>query len=158
LYRVDQFFIHAFHCILRNMTDGLFSPLRIRSIELRNRIAVSPMCQYSGVDGMPTDWHFVHLGSRAIGGAAIVMVEATWVEPHGRISTADLGIWKDEQIASFEKIARFIKSAGAIPAIQLGHAGRKASTDVPWRGGHPLTETQGAWKPMAPSAIPFSSA
>lgn len=139
------------------MVDTLFSPLRLRDIELRNRIAVSPMCQYSCVDGMANDWHFVHLGSRAVGGASIVMVEATAVEQRGQISREDMGLWKDQQIDPLQRISRFTKSAGAVPAIQLAHAGRKASTDVPWRGGKPLDGSNGAWKPVAPSALAFTS-
>ena len=135
----------------------LFSPLKIREIEIKNRIMVSPMCQYSCEDGMATDWHLVHLGSRAVGGAGIVMVEATAVTPEGRISPADMGLWKDEQIEPLARIARFVKSQGAVPAIQIAHAGRKASTDAPWRGGKSLTPEQGGWRPIyAPSAIPFS--
>src|SRR5436190_21139892 len=121
------------HCILRNMGDGLFSKLRLRSIELRNRIVVSPMCQYSGRDGMPNHWHFVHLGSRAVGGAALVMVEATAVEQRGQISHEDLGLWKDEQMEPLQKIAQFMAEAGTVPGIQLAHAGRKASAEPPFR-------------------------
>jgi 2,4-dienoyl-CoA reductase-like NADH-dependent reductase (Old Yellow Enzyme family) len=158
---LDERFIHEFvpkssHCILRKMSDGLFSPLRLRSIELRNRIAVSPMCQYSGVDGFATEWHFVHLGSRAVGGAAIVMVEATAVEQRGQISRADLGLWKDEHIEPLKRIAAFVKSAGAVPAIQLAHAGRKASTDKPWLGGRPMDIDHGGWRPVAPSPLSFT--
>jgi 2,4-dienoyl-CoA reductase-like NADH-dependent reductase (Old Yellow Enzyme family) len=138
------------------MSESLFSPLRLRSLELRNRIAVSPMCQYSCVDGMANDWHFVHLGSRAIGGAALVMAEATAVEPRGRISPSDLGLWNDRQIEPLRRIAGFVKSAGAIPGIQLAHAGRKASTDVPWRGGKPIEPSNGGWKPVAPSPLAFT--
>src|SRR5690349_13598639 len=139
------------------MSDGLFSPLQIRSVRLRNRIAVSPMCQYSSVDGMANDWHFVHLGSRAVGGAALVMAEASAVEERGRISHADLGIWKDEQIEPLQRISRFVKENGAIPALQIAHAGRKASTDLPWEGGRPLNGRAGAWQPVAPSALAFTS-
>jgi len=138
------------------MSEGLFSPLQIRSIRLRNRIAVSPMCQYSCEDGMANEWHFVHLGSRAVGGAAIVMAEASAVEQRGQISPADLGIWKDKQIEPLQRIAGFLKAHGAAPGIQIAHAGRKASTDVPWNGGKPLTESTGAWKPVAPSSLAFT--
>jgi 2,4-dienoyl-CoA reductase-like NADH-dependent reductase (Old Yellow Enzyme family) len=113
------------------------------------------MCQYSSRDGMPNDWHMVHLGSRATGGAALVMVEATAVSPEGRISPGDTGIWSDEHTGKFKPIASFIKSQGAVAAIQLAHAGRKASTDVPWRGGKPLEESEGGWETLAPSAVPF---
>jgi 2,4-dienoyl-CoA reductase-like NADH-dependent reductase (Old Yellow Enzyme family) len=159
---LNKNFIHEFvltvsHCILRNMSDTLFSPLRLRSVELRNRIAVSPMCQYSSVDGMANDWHFVHLGSRAVGGASLVMAEATAVEQRGQISPSDLGLWKDGQIEPLQRIARFVKEAGAVPAIQIAHAGRKASTDAPWRGGKPLDASTGAWKPVAPSALALTA-
>src|SRR3954465_1110853 len=118
----------------------LFSKFKLREVEFRNRVFVSPMCQYSSTDGMANDWHMVHLGSRAVGGAALVIVEATAVSPEGRISPGDTGIWSDEHTAAFKPIAAFIKSRGARPGIQLAHAGRKASTDVPWRGGKPLSE------------------
>ena len=133
----------------------LFEPLRIRDITFRNRIAVSPMCQYSSSDGFANDWHLVHLGSRAVGGAGIVLTEATAVEPKGRISPEDLGLWKDEHIAMLERITAFIETQGAVPGIQLAHAGRKASTAKPWEGGGPLPEANGGWRPLAPSAIPF---
>jgi 2,4-dienoyl-CoA reductase-like NADH-dependent reductase (Old Yellow Enzyme family) len=135
---------------------SLFSPLPIRGITLRNRIAVSPMCQYSCDDGFATDWHFVHLGSRAVGGAALVIAEATAVEARGRISPGDLGIWKDEHIEPLARIAQFIRSQGAIPGIQLAHAGRKASSNVPWeKQGALIPESAGGWRPVAPSPIPF---
>ncbi|HEX8180611.1 MAG TPA: NADH:flavin oxidoreductase/NADH oxidase [Pyrinomonadaceae bacterium] len=133
----------------------LFSVLRLRDVEFKNRIFVSPMCQYSSRDGLPNEWHLVHLGSRAVGGAALVVVEATAVAPEGRITPGDTGIWSDEQARAFQPIAAFIKAQGAVPGIQLAHAGRKASTDVPWRGGKPLTE--GAWQTLAPSALPFGN-
>ena len=133
----------------------LFSAFTLREVEFRNRVFVSPMCQYSSRDGMPNDWHMVHLGSRAVGGAALVMVEATAVSPEGRISPGDTGIWSDAHTQAFKPIAAFIKSQGAVPAIQLAHAGRKASTDVPWRGGKPLAESEGAWQTLAPSAVAF---
>jgi len=112
------------------------------------------MCQYSAEqrDGVPDDWHLVHLGSRAVGGAGLVMVEATGVTPEGRISPQDLGLWSDAQRDAFRPIARFIRAQGAVAAIQLAHAGRKASTDQPWRGGAPLGLDQGGWQPLAPSA------
>jgi 2,4-dienoyl-CoA reductase-like NADH-dependent reductase (Old Yellow Enzyme family) len=135
----------------------LFSPLKIRDITLKNRIVVSPMCQYSSEDGFANDWHLVHLGSRAVGGAALVIVEATGVTAEGRISPGDMGLWKDEQIEPLARIVRFVKSQRSVAGIQLAHAGRKASTDAPWRGGKPLTPEQGGWRPIyAPSAIAFS--
>jgi 2,4-dienoyl-CoA reductase-like NADH-dependent reductase (Old Yellow Enzyme family) len=134
----------------------LFTPLQLRDVRLRNRIAVSPMCEYSCVDGMANDWHFVHLGSRAVGGAGAVIAEATAVEQRGQISPADLGLWKDTQIEPLKRIATFIADHGAVPGIQLAHAGRKASTDKPWLGGKPLTAANGAWQPVAPSAVAFS--
>lgn len=134
----------------------LFSPLQIRDITFRNRIAVSPMCEYSSEDGFASDWHLVHLGSRAVGGAAIVMTEATAVTPEGRISPHDLGIWKDEHVEMLRRCAAFIKSQGAVAGTQLAHAGRKASTDVPWRGGKFLMPEAGGWLPIySPSAIPY---
>jgi len=134
---------------------NLFSPLTLRGITFRNRIGVSPMCQYSSEDGFATDWHLVHLGSRAVGGAGLVMVEATAVEARGRISPADLGIWKDGHIPNLARIAAFLKSQGAVPGIQLAHAGRKGSTDLPWRGGAALLPEAGGWQTVAPSPIPF---
>jgi 2,4-dienoyl-CoA reductase-like NADH-dependent reductase (Old Yellow Enzyme family) len=134
----------------------LFSPFTLRKIKFKNRIFVSPMCQYSSPDGMPTDWHLVHLGSRAVGGAALVMVEATAVSPEGRISPDDSGIWEDGHAEAFAQISRFILEQGAVPGIQLAHAGRKASTDAPWRGGGPLGPKERGWQPLAPSSIPFS--
>lgn len=134
----------------------LFEPLTLRGVTLRNRIVVSPMCQYSSVDGRPTDWHLVHLGSRGVGGAGMVMVEATAVEPRGRISPQDSGIWDDGHVEPFGRIARFIREQGAVPAIQLGHAGRKASVHRPWQGGGPLSPTDGAWETVAPSPLPFN--
>src|SRR6266568_6432050 len=113
----------------------LFSPLNLRSITFRNRIFVSPMCQYSSNGGLPGDWHLVHLGSRAVGGAGLVMVEATAVSPEGRISPDDSGIWSDEHARAFVPIARFIREQGAVPGIQLAHAGRKGSCSLPWLGG-----------------------
>lgn len=133
----------------------LFSVYRLRGLEFRNRVFVSPMCQYSSRDGMPNDWHMVHLGSRAVGGAGLVCVEATAVSPEGRISPGDTGLWSIEHERAFAPIAAFIKTQGARAAIQLAHAGRKASTDVPWRGGKPLSEEQGGWQTLAPSAVPF---
>lgn len=133
----------------------LFTPLTLRSVTFKNRIFVSPMCQYSSQDGLPTDWHLVHLGSRAVGGAALVMVEATAVSPQGRISPWDSGLWSDRHAEAFKRITDFIRDQGCPAGIQLAHAGRKASTDAPWRGGHALDESAGGWRPMAPSALPF---
>jgi 2,4-dienoyl-CoA reductase-like NADH-dependent reductase (Old Yellow Enzyme family) len=135
----------------------LFSVFHLRTIAFKNRIFVSPMCQYSSADGMPNDWHLVHLGSRAVGGAALVIVEATAVSPEGRISPWDSGIWSDAQAGAFERITAFIKAQGAVAGIQLAHAGRKASTDVPWGDGGPVGEENGGWRPLAPSAIPFDA-
>jgi 2,4-dienoyl-CoA reductase-like NADH-dependent reductase (Old Yellow Enzyme family) len=135
----------------------LFAPLNIREVTFRNRIVVSPMCQYSSTDGFANDWHFVHLGTRAVGGAALVFTEATAVTPEGRISPDDLGIWKDEHIEYLSRITRFIEQQGAVPGMQLAHAGRKASTAASWLGSHPLSEAERGWRPiLAPSAIPFS--
>lgn len=134
----------------------LFEPLTLRSLTLRNRIMVAPMCQYSCVDGYATDWHLVHLGSRAVGGAALVMTEAAAVEARGRISNHDAGIWEDGHIKAWAGAARFIKSQGAVPAIQLAHAGRKASVHRPWQGGAPLTADEGAWQTVSASPLPFA--
>jgi 2,4-dienoyl-CoA reductase-like NADH-dependent reductase (Old Yellow Enzyme family) len=134
----------------------LFSPLRLRGVEFRNRIGVSPMCQYSAVDGLATDWHFVHLGSRAVGGAGLVVVEATAVNAEGRISPADLGLWNDRQTEGLARCAGFIEAEGAVAGVQLAHAGRKASTAPPWTGGGYLDVAEGGWRPLvAPSAIAF---
>ena len=134
----------------------LFSPLELRRVRFKNRIFVSPMCQYSSVDGVPTDWHFVHLGSRAVGGAGLVMVEATAVCPEGRITPWDSGIWADEQGRAFERTIAFMQGFDCVAGIQLAHAGRKASTDAPWRGGRPLAADAGGWQPLAPSPIAFA--
>ncbi len=134
----------------------LFSPITFRGVTVRNRVFVSPMCQYSAVDGMPNDWHLVHLGSRAVGGAGLVMAEATAVSPDGRISPADTGIWNDQQADAFAPIAAFISRQGAVPAIQLAHAGRKASSGIPWEGGGPLPPQRGGWETIAPSPLPFA--
>jgi 2,4-dienoyl-CoA reductase-like NADH-dependent reductase (Old Yellow Enzyme family) len=138
----------------RRMTD-LFSPFTLRSVTLRNRIGVSPMCQYSYVNGIANDWTLVHLGSRAAGGAGLVIVEATAVEACGRISPADMGIWTDDHIAPLARVARFVSEQGSVPGIQIAHAGRKASTAAPWDGGGPMDESEGGWQPMAPSPLPF---
>jgi 2,4-dienoyl-CoA reductase-like NADH-dependent reductase (Old Yellow Enzyme family) len=133
----------------------LFTPLTVGTVTFRNRIAVSPMCQYSSDDGFASDWHLVHLGSRAVGGAGLVMVEATAVEARGRISPADMGIWKDEHIQPLARIARFVSEQGAVAGIQLAHAGRKASTRRPWEGGGFIAAREGGWLPVAPSPVPF---
>lgn len=134
----------------------LFSPLTIRGITLRNRIAVAPMCLYSCVDGLPTNWHLVHLGSRAVGGAGLVIAEATAVEARGRISPGDTGLWSAAHMEAFKPIAAFIKEQGAVPAIQLAHAGRKASASAPWiNHGAQIAKSEGGWDTIAPSAIPF---
>jgi 2,4-dienoyl-CoA reductase-like NADH-dependent reductase (Old Yellow Enzyme family) len=135
----------------------LFSPLRIREIELRNRIVVSPMCEYSARDGHPQTWHLVHLGSRAIGGAGLVFTEASAVEERGRISSADAGIYEDGHIDSWRSITEFIRSHGAVPGMQLAHAGRKASTAPPWTGGKPVAIQDGGWEPVGPSALAFDA-
>ncbi len=140
------------------MASLLFTPLTLRGVTFRNRIAVSPMCQYSSQDGFANDWHFVHLGSRAVGGAGLVMVEATAVEAIGRISPQDLGIWKDEHIAPLARITRFIHEHGSVAGIQLAHAGRKASTAQPWKGGGPIAPgVNDGWKPVGPSAVAFDA-
>jgi 2,4-dienoyl-CoA reductase-like NADH-dependent reductase (Old Yellow Enzyme family) len=133
----------------------LFTPLTLRGVEFRNRVFVSPMCQYSAEGGFANDWHLVHAGSRAVGGAGLVIVEATAVAPTGRISPDDLGIWSDEQGEALARLARFVKAQGAAAGIQLAHAGRKASTASPWAGGRPVAEADGGWTPVAPSPIPF---
>ena len=138
------------------MSDDLFSPLEIRGTTVRNRVMVSPMCQYScDRDGLATDWHEVHLGSRATGGAGIVMTEATAVEARGRISPNDLGIWSDDHAEALAPVAEFISERGATPAIQLAHAGRKASKTRPWDGSDPLQPDEGGWETVAPSAVPY---
>jgi 2,4-dienoyl-CoA reductase-like NADH-dependent reductase (Old Yellow Enzyme family) len=133
----------------------LFQPLSIRSIELKNRIVVSPMCQYSSVDGFANDWHLVHLGTRAVGGAGLIFSEATAVSPEGRITAHDLGIYKDEHIEFLKRITDFIKGQNAFAGIQLAHAGRKASHHRPWDGNAALKENEGAWTTEAPSAVPY---
>ncbi len=133
----------------------LFSPFTLRSVTLRNRIGVSPMCQYSATDGVANDWHLVHLGARAVGGAGLVIAEATAVAPEGRITPGCLGLWGEEQIEPLARIAKFVKEHGAVAGIQIAHAGRKASADLPWQGGAHLSVAQGGWETIAPSALPF---
>jgi len=134
----------------------LFNTIKIRGLELKNRLVVSPMCQYSSNDGFANEWHLVHLGSRAVGGAALVFSEATAVSPEGRISINDLGLWKDDHIPYLKTITGFISSQGCVPGIQLAHAGRKASHVAPWNGDFLLPPEQGGWKTVGPSAIRFS--
>jgi 2,4-dienoyl-CoA reductase-like NADH-dependent reductase (Old Yellow Enzyme family) len=134
---------------------NLFQPFTIRGVTLQNRIAVSPMCQYSSVDGMADDWHLVHLGSRAVGGAGLIFVEATAVTAEGRITPGDMGIWNDRHIEPLARIASFIHRAGGVAGIQLAHAGRKASCRAPWGGGGRLTLEKGGWEVVGPSEIPF---
>ncbi len=136
-------------------TPSLFSEFRIKDITLRNRIGVSPMCQYSSDDGLANDWHLVHLGSRAVGGAGLVICEATAVTPAGRISPGDAGLWNDAQIEPLARINRFITAHGAVPGIQLAHAGRKASTQRPWEGHAQVSDSAGGWLPAGPSALAF---
>jgi 2,4-dienoyl-CoA reductase-like NADH-dependent reductase (Old Yellow Enzyme family) len=137
------------------MASQLFSPITLKNITLKNRIAISPMCQYSAEDGFANDWHLVHLGSRASGGAGLIIQEATAISPEARISPADLGIWKDEHIEKLKQINAFIVSQNAIPGIQLAHAGRKASVSSPWEGNKKLDFAQGGWRTVAPSAIAY---
>jgi 2,4-dienoyl-CoA reductase-like NADH-dependent reductase (Old Yellow Enzyme family) len=135
----------------------LLSPLTIRGVTFRNRIVMSPMCQYSAAEGLASDWHLVHLGSRAVGGVALVMVEATAVTRDGRITAGDLGIWGEEHVAPLARIARFVHAQGAIAGIQLAHAGRKASCEPPWLGGARLASPAvGGWTVVGPSPIPFN--
>ena len=135
---------------------SLFEPLNIRDVTFKNRIGVSPMCQYSSIDGFANDWHFVHLGSRAVGGAGMVMMEATAVTEEGRISPGDMGLWKDEQIEFLSRITAFIKSQGSVPGIQLAHAGRKASHSRPWEGDAQIApDAPEGWQTIAPSAVAF---
>jgi 2,4-dienoyl-CoA reductase-like NADH-dependent reductase (Old Yellow Enzyme family) len=148
--------------------SALFQPLRLREVTLRNRVAVSPMCQYSAREGLPpevsgpsgggvpNEWHLVHLGSRAVGGAGLVMAEASAVSPEGRITPYDTGLWSDAQAEAWAPVARFVAEQGAVPGIQLAHAGRKASTDAPWRGGRPVAEGARGWRPVGPSPLPFA--
>jgi len=138
------------------MASALFTPLSIRGVMLRNRIVVSPMCEYSSPNGYATDWHLVHLGSRAVGGAGAVLTEAAAVTQDGRISQRDLGIYLDDHVEALARIFAFIEQQGAVPGMQLAHAGRKASTAEPWKGGDPVPPDEGGWTPIwAPSAIPF---
>ncbi len=138
------------------MSASLHEPFSLRGVTMRNRIGVSPMCEYSSADGFASDWHLVHLGSRAVGGAGLVLTEATAITADGRISPFDLGIYRDEHVEMLARIAAFVSAQGAVPGMQLAHAGRKASTDAPWLGGRPLAPSEGGWRPVrAPSAIAF---
>lgn len=136
---------------------NLFRPFRLRGIEFKNRIVVSPMCEYSAKDGHPTNWHLVHLGSRAVGGASLVMTEATGVSAIGRISPADTGLYLDSHVEAWRPIVEFIREQEAVAGVQLAHAGRKASTAAPWLGGAPIAEGAGGWTPVAPSPLPFDT-
>ena len=131
----------------------LFSALQLRGVTFPNRVFVSPMCQYSSENGMPNEWHFVHLGSRAIGGAALVCVEAAGVTPEGRITPWDAGIWSEAHANAWRPIAQFIRAYGSVPAIQIAHAGRKASCNKPWAGGKPLARAEAGWETLGPSAV-----
>jgi NADH:flavin oxidoreductases, Old Yellow Enzyme family len=135
---------------------GLFDPIAIREVKFANRVFVSPMCQYSSHDGYANDWHLVHLGSRAVGGAGLVLTEATAVLPEGRISPQDLGIWADKHIEMLSRIVSFIHEQGSVAGMQLAHAGRKASTHRPWETPGAISESEGGWKVVAPSAVPFT--
>jgi 2,4-dienoyl-CoA reductase-like NADH-dependent reductase (Old Yellow Enzyme family) len=137
--------------------SSLFQPFTLRGVSLRNRIGVSPMCQYSSTDGFANNWHLVHLGSRAVGGAALVIAEASAVEARGRISPNDLGIWKDAHIDELAAVSRKIEEAGAVAGIQIAHAGRKAGTARPWDGGGPLSDADGGWQPIGASPLPFNT-
>src|ERR1700743_1776514 len=147
-------------CIVQGTICGqmpqLFDSLALRGVTRRHRLAVSPMCEYSCEDGFANDWHLVHLGSRAVGGAGLVFTEATAVSAEGRISPGDLGIWSDAHAAALAPIAAFLQEPGAVPGVQLAHAGRKGSTAVPWQGGKKVAPSDGGWTPVAPSAIAFS--
>ena len=133
----------------------LFSPLTIKNVTLKNRIVMSPMCQYSANDGFTTDWHLVHYGARATGGTGLIIIEAAAVSPEGRITPGDVGLWKDEQIGGLSRIVSFIHEQGSVAAIQIAHAGRKASCEVPKEGGKQIGKNQGGWLTVAPSEIPF---
>jgi 2,4-dienoyl-CoA reductase-like NADH-dependent reductase (Old Yellow Enzyme family) len=153
----DKCLIPASHLCEKKLMPHLFSPIKIKNIEFKNRIVVSPMCEYSSVDGFANDWHLVHLGSRAVGGAALVITEANAVSPEGRITYGDLGIYKDEHIAKLKQITDFIHQHGAVAGTQLAHAGRKASHEIPWKGGAQILANQSnGWETVAPSAIPFT--
>lgn len=134
---------------------GLFSPLVMKSLRLRNRIGLPPMCQYSAQDGFMSDWHLTHYGARAIGGAGLIIIEATAVSPEGRITPGDIGLWDGQQVEALARVNQFIKKHGAVPGIQLAHAGRKGSAARPWEGGAHLDDASGGWPTLAPSAVAF---
>lgn len=138
------------------MALSIFDPIEFRGLQLPNRVAVAPMCQYSAVDGVANDWHLVHLGARAQGGVGLIIVEATAVVPEGRISPSDLGLWKDEQIVGLERMVKFFHSMGTAAAVQLAHAGRKASMNRPWLGENYVPPADGGWQPVAPSAVAYA--
>lgn len=140
----------------RDRSPHLFRPLTMRSVTTKNRIMLSPMCQYSAEDGKVTDWHFVHLGARAVGGSGIVCTEVIHTEPNGRITNGCLGLWNDEQRDSLSRITEFISDQGAVPAIQIGHAGRKAAVGRPWEGSTPLSEKDGGWPVVGPSPLAYA--
>jgi 2,4-dienoyl-CoA reductase-like NADH-dependent reductase (Old Yellow Enzyme family) len=148
---------NARRILQRDSVPHLFRPLTLRSVETRNRIMMSPMCQYSAQDGLADDWHFAHLAARAVGGAGIVCVEASHVEPRGRITKHCLGLWNDAQRDRLARIAAFIAEQGAVPAIQLAHSGRKGSVSRPWEGTLPLSAGEGAWEAICPSPLPFGN-
>ena len=133
----------------------LFDPIKIRDLTVRNRIVMSPMCQYSAQDGFANDWHYLHYGARAVGGAGVIILEAACIEPRGRITPHDLGIWKDEHIEPLRRIVKLIESHGAVAGIQIAHAGRKASTSRPWDGGTPIAHSEGGWQPAGASPMAF---
>jgi 2,4-dienoyl-CoA reductase-like NADH-dependent reductase (Old Yellow Enzyme family) len=151
---LDRRHVRHFH-LCNGVFMKLFEPFTQRSVTFRNRIVISPMCQYSATEGVPDSWHAVHLGSRAVGGAGAVVTEATAVSPEGRISAQDTGIWNDLQRDAWRPIAAFIEAHGAVPGMQLAHAGRKASVFRPWEGGGPLPAEKGAWQTVSASALPF---
>jgi 2,4-dienoyl-CoA reductase-like NADH-dependent reductase (Old Yellow Enzyme family) len=148
--------MHVVPAILPAASASLFEPLTLRSLKLRNRIAVPPMCQYSATDGMAADWHLAHYGALAAGGVGAIVVEATAVAPEGRITANDLGLWNDGQVEPLARVARFIASQGATPGIQLAHAGRKGANSRPWDGGKPLSSAQGGWEVVSSSAMAFA--
>jgi 2,4-dienoyl-CoA reductase-like NADH-dependent reductase (Old Yellow Enzyme family) len=148
---------NARRILQRESQPHLFRPLTLRSVETRNRIMMSPMCQYSARDGLADDWHFAHLAARAVGGAGIVCVEACHVEPRGRITKHCLGLWNDQQRDRLARIVAFVTAQGAVPAIQLAHSGRKGSVSRPWEGTQPLTAADGAWEVICPSHVPFGN-
>src|SRR5271157_3236491 len=152
-FMIPAYFVRAMN--KSKSAPHLFQPLTVRSVTLRNRIGVSPMCQYSAQNGVANDWHYVHLVARAVGGAGLIIVEATAVAPEGRITPGCMGLWSEQHVEPLARIAKFLKAHGAVAGIQIAHAGRKASADLPWNGGAHLSEAQGGWQTIAPSAVPF---